>query len=118
YDVMGRLFKMTATVEDPIFFNTVYVPTTGATQEIALNPTFLGSATGWTPGSGWTYSNNTVVAAGAISTSVIQAAEPTFISGRIYKVTTVVLAASAGTVCAKIGAVSGASHGTPGTYVE
>ena len=117
YDVFGRLFKMTGTVTDPIFFNDIYVPTTGATLEIALNPTFLGSAANWTLGSGWAYSNNTIVATAA-SANAIQAVEPTFISGRTYKVTTIIIAASAGTVAAKIGAVVGASHGTTGTFVE
>lgn len=96
--------------------------TTGLVPPVSLlsNGGFTGNATGWTLGTGWAYSSNTIAAttASAAATQAAAAMTVPVRSGRSYKVTFTVSSRSAGSVTPSIGAVNGTSRSTDNTFTE
>ena len=86
--------------------------------DLITNGSFTGSATGWSLGSGWTYSANTAVKSAAGVGSLSQNI-PNMIAGRYYAVTFTVSALTAGSFNVVInGGTGGAVITANGTYTQ
>lgn len=85
-------------------------------SEKVSNGTFTGSASGWTVGSGYTYSSNTVVHSSNGTASLQQNVSVT--TGRIYTLTYTISAWTVGTVTPSLGGTTGTAVGANGTYTE
>lgn len=83
--------------------------------ELLSNPNFTGSATGWTVGSGYAYSSNTVVHSSNGTSALSQT-----VSGmslyREHLCTFVISAWTVGTVTVSCGGITGTAVGANGTY--
>ena len=89
----------------------------GVSANLLPNGTFTGSATGWTLGSGWSYSSNAVVHSSGTATLTPSPAM-TVVAGHEYEVTFTISGATTGNVTASIGGVSGTARSTNGIFTE
>jgi len=81
------------------------------------NGTFTGGVTGWSLGSGWTYSANAVHHS-SNGTSALSVSSTPSINGEMYKVCYEVLSLTAGSVVASMGGVSMPTRSANGVYVD
>ena len=99
------------------------IPTTGS--DLVTNGTFTGNATGWTLGSGWSYSSNYVQHNGSAKSDLEQTISAGLTAGSVYKVSLTISNASPSTATVTVelgGSDAGASDfvgdGTHTTYVQ
>jgi len=85
--------------------------------DLITNGTFAGSATGWSLGTGWTYSANTAVKSAA-GTGDLSQTIPNMIAGRYYAVTFTVSSMTAGSFSVTINSGTGALITADGTYTK
>lgn len=115
------LFSDGSTIaEDNKFFfddtnNYSYLYTTLGSERVT-NGTFTGSASGWTVGSGWAYSSNTVI---KNSNGTATLSQTNVVSiGLMYELTYTISGWSVGSVTPSIGAVTLTARSADGTYTE
>ncbi len=89
----------------------------GVSANLLPNGTFTGSASGWTLGSGWSYSSNTVVHASGTATLVPDPALSILV-GHEYEVTYTVSGITTGSVTMSLGGTSGTARSTNGVFTE
>jgi len=85
-------------------------------NEVLTNGTFTGSATGWTVGSGWAYSSNTVVHSSNGTATLRQ--NVTLYLQREYLLTYTISGWTVGTVTPTVGGFTGTAVSANGTYTE
>lgn len=90
--------------------------------EKLTNGTFTGSATGWTLGTGWAYSSNTVVknadGTGTLSQPAVTYSYNIPAIGVTYALTFTISAYSVGSVTPSVGGATGTSVSANGTYTQ
>jgi hypothetical protein len=85
-------------------------------SEVVINGTFTGSATGWTVGSGYAYSSNTVVKSSNGTAALSQSLS--VYAQREYLLTYTISAWTVGTVTPSVGSFTGTAVSANGTYTE
>jgi hypothetical protein len=85
-------------------------------SEVVTNGTFTGSATGWTVGSGYAYSSNTVVKSSNGTAALSQSLS--VYAQREYLLTYTISAWTVGTVTPSVGSFTGTAVSANGTYTE
>lgn len=85
------------------------------TAEAAANPGFTGSAASWTVGANWAYGSNAVAHTSGATATVSQAC---LTIGRLYRVTVVVTACTAGNITPSCGTAAGSAISTTGTHIQ
>lgn len=89
----------------------------GVCANLLPNGSFTGSATGWTLGSGWSYSSNTVVHSSGTATLTPNPALSILV-GHEYEVTYTISGRTTGSVTMSLGGTTGTERSTNGTFTE
>lgn len=89
----------------------------GVSPNLLPNDSFTGGATGWTLGSGWSYSSNAVVHSSGTATLVPNPALSILV-GHEYEVTYTISARTTGSVTMSLGGTTGTARSTNGTFTE
>jgi hypothetical protein len=82
-------------------------------NEMVVNGTFTGNATGWTLGAGWAYGTNNVAKTGVGVGTLTQTAALTIVAGQWYKVTLTISGFTSGSLAVALGGTT-----SPNTFAE
>lgn len=85
--------------------------------DVVVNGDFLGNADGWTLGSGWAYSNNSISHTSGTATVTPNPAL-SITAAYLYQVTYTVSNCTTGTIRVAIGGTNGTTRSANGTYTE